>query len=84
MLATESYFVWQFVMRSNFYDNLIQFSAIYRTAYEEHVAFIEVIDIYREYFTNPSTTYGRVTELPSVVNTYWNKLYELGKSYKNV
>ncbi len=84
MLATEAYFVWQFVVRSEFYGNISDFSKIYRTAYEDMVTFMEVLDIYREYFTNPSTTYGRNARLVSVVETYWDTLYDAEKVYKTV
>jgi hypothetical protein len=84
MLITESYFVMQFVLRNQFYQNLSTFSSIFRTAYEDLVAFKEVENVYREYFTNSTTDFGRTTKLSSTVFDYWNSLYEMEKKYRDV
>jgi len=84
MLATEAYFIWQFVMRSNFYDNLIEFTKIFRTANEEHVAYMEVLNIYREYYNNPNTNYGRIIPLSETISTQWDTLYAISKIYQSV
>lgn len=84
MLLAETYFVVEFVLRSDFYNSLNQFSTIYLTTYQEAVVYLEVIDVYREYFADPSTNIGRITPLPSIAYNYWTHLYETEKAYNEV
>lgn len=84
MVVTESYFVLQFVLRNQFYNGVGDFSKIFNTAYEEFSAFGEVLNVYREYFFNPDTQYGKTTKLANTISDYWNYLYEIEKRYRDV
>lgn len=84
MVLTEGYFILEFILRSNFYNSLNEFSIIYMTANTEMVSYLEVINVYREYYANTSTSFGREVSLQQVVSTYWEDLYEISKQYKEV
>jgi len=71
----QSYFVLQFVLRTQFYDNLNNSAIINYKAYEEMIGFLEAIDVYREYYQDTDTKIGRKELLKETVYTEWEMLY---------
>ncbi|MDR3547491.1 MAG: hypothetical protein P4M11_04330 [Candidatus Pacebacteria bacterium] len=84
MVLAEGYFVLQFVLRSQFYNKLNEFTTIYHKAYEDMVSLLQTVDVYREYYNNPSTTVGRIKLLRDSVFTEWESLYTAQKETENV
>lgn len=84
MVVTEGYFVFEFIMQNNFYKNLKEFANIYFFTNSEAVGYMDAIDFYKEYYTDPNNIYGRNTPLSAEASNYWNILYKLSKDYMNV
>eukprot|EP00826_Nyctotherus_ovalis_P054526 TRINITY_DN7149_c0_g1_i1.p1 TRINITY_DN7149_c0_g1~~TRINITY_DN7149_c0_g1_i1.p1 ORF type:complete len:109 (+),score=21.19 TRINITY_DN7149_c0_g1_i1:170-496(+) len=76
IVIAEAFFVWQFLMKIKFYNNLVEFSNIFLLFNKGYIGYIEVLNVYREHYANPSNSYGRTTRLNSVTEDYWKSLYE--------
>lgn len=84
IVIAEAFFVWQFLMKIRFYNNLVEFSNAFLLFNKEYIGYIEVLNVYREYYANPSNSYGRTTRLNSVIEDYWKSLYEKIKASQKV
>ena len=84
MLLAQGYFVMQFVLRSQFYENVSEFATIYYGSYEEAINLMEAMDVYREFYHDPTTQMGRKVQLKSTVDTQWKALYKAQRDYKSV
>ncbi len=84
LLLAQSYFILQFLLRINFYDNVQEFSIIYQKAHEELMMFMDVMNVYREYYANSQSTIGRSTALKETVNVVWQELSIAQKEYQSV
>ncbi len=84
MLLAQGYFVLQFVLRTQFYNRIYNFSAVYHTAHKDLDLYLEVLNVYREYYAAPDNDIGRHNPLRLAVLNEWQKLYAIEKLYFEV